>query len=434
MLLAPGCADRVPRNPDANNVVFVSIDCMNQRQLETGIREGYAPVLAAIAADGVEFARAYTHAPWTTPSHASMMTGLYPHQHGHTLPYRLMLAEPGASPVRSDQPNLPETLAAAGYETVGFVGHGPISARYGLGRGFQRYVETAKNHDESDLPETLGVFQEWLDEGGEAPFFAFVHTFDLHDPYPPTRPDDRSAVSYIDRRLGELVEMLKERGLYQNTLIVVTGDHGSRMIRTEGKCCIHGAGHYEENLNVPLLIKWPGAVHRGRTQSIARHVDLFATVVEAVGVAIQEYHGPGVSLAGVFSGSATTPFSYSEADARCSMRYALVSNDYKYIFTPRDALQRRMLAAEGFRDKYCMGLCADLPKREEFYDLRADPFEQRDLLGAELGSKDAEALALHRRAFADQRALPVFFERADPAPVVPDPDLEDSLRKLGYLE
>ncbi|MFP8880616.1 MAG: sulfatase [Myxococcota bacterium] len=432
--LASGCV-RGTRNRDATHVVLISIDSLNQRQFATGIREGYTPVFAALAEDSLAFSRAYTHAPWTTPSHISMMTGLFPSQHGRTTPYRLMLASQGSTELVADYPALPETLAATGYETVAFAGQGPISARYGLGRGFGRFEESAKNADQSDLGETLEQLRGWLDQGGDAPFFLFVHTFDLHDPRPPARQDDREALAYIDRRIGELISMLKERGLYDGSLIVLTGDHGSEMIRTDGKCCIHGAGHYEENLKVPLLIKLPGSKLTGAADAIARHVDLFPTVADVIGLEIPGYRGPGVSLLDVASGDVASAYSFSEADGRCAMRFALVSSRYKYIVTPRGPAQSRLLAAPGFRDKYCVGPCKELPNREEFYDLEADPFEERDLLLDPLEPEQARELGAIRAAFADHRRLAAYFERR---PGVGsdslDPELAESLRQLGYVE
>ncbi len=432
--LAVGCLAG-ERNRDATHVVLISIDCLNQRQFATGIREGNTPVFAALAEDSIAFSRAYAHAPWTTPSHVSMLTGLYPSQHGRSLPYQLMLASEGATELVADYPALPETLATAGYETVAFVGQGPISARFGLGRGFGRFEESAKNADHSDLDETLEHLRGWLDQGGDAPFFLFLHTFDLHDPRPDARQHDPEALAYIDRRIGDVISMLKERGLYDNSLIVLTGDHGSEMIRTAGKCCIHGAGHYEENLKVPLLIKLPGSKLAGAADAIARHVDLFPTVAAVVGLDIPGYRGQGVSLLGVAAGKVASTYSFSEADGRCAVRLALVSSRYKYIVTPRGPVQAGLQATPGFRDKYCVGLCTELPKREEFFDLQADPFEERNLLLDPLGPDQARELEVIRVAFAAHRGLPAYFDRRPGVePENLDPELAESLRKLGYLD
>jgi arylsulfatase A-like enzyme len=263
----------------------------------------------------------------------------------------------------------------------------------------------------------------------------FLHTFDLHDPRPAARQDDAKALAYIDRRIGDVVSMLKERGLYDSSLIVLTGDHGSEMIRTAGKCCIHGAGHYEENLKVPLSIKLPGSKSAGSVDAIARHVDLFPTVADVVGFEISGYRGPGISLLDVAAGKAGSAYSFSEADGRCAMRFALVSDRYKYIVTPRGAVQSLLLATPGFRDKYCVGLCGELPKREEFFDLQTDPFEERDLLLAPLGPEHAQELEVLRIAFAAHRGLPAYFERRSGGGSEDlDPELAESLRKLGYLE
>jgi arylsulfatase A-like enzyme len=436
-LVLSGCsAGR--RNPDVTNVVLISIDCLNRRQLDEAVAEGATPAFARLRDDSLSFSRAYSHAPWTTPSHASMFSGLYPTEHGRSVPYRAMLEDPAAAEIAPRHPTLPEILADAGYETVGFVGHGPISAQYGLARGFARYSEQPKNREDSDLPATVEAVVNWLDEGGEAPFFLFLHSFDLHDPRPTGIDGDRETLHYIDRQLGVVIAELEERDLYAGSLIILTGDHGSRMIRTEGKCCVHGAGHYEENLRVPLLVKLPGQAVAGTSAAVARHVDLLPTVADVLGLALPGYRGSGVSLLQLADGRATTEYSFSEADARCATRYALVSERFKYILTPRSPRQRELVADPGFRDSICAPGCDELPKREEFFDLDRDPFEEHDLVDAPLSAEQAGALATLREQLARHIALAPQYERiarepGEAAPVL-DPALRESLRKLGYLD
>jgi hypothetical protein len=348
------------------------------------------------------------------------------------MPYMEMLEDDGATQSVLQDPTLPDTLAGLGYETVAFVGNGPIAARYGSGRGFERYVETRKNDVNTDLPETLDAVTRWLDEDGSAPFFLFVHTFDFHGPRPRGLARDSDALAYIDRSIGVLFSELKERGLFDAALVIVTGDHGSNMIRTDDKCCVHGAGHYEENLRVPLLVKLPGGEVRGRPEAIARHIDLLPSVADVLGVELRDYHGAGVSLLDVAAGEVTTEYSFSMADARCVMRYALVSPRYKYIFTPRNALQRERVGNPGFRDRYCL-VCKELPNREVLFDLEADPFEERDLLLGPLSVEQQRAVGQMREALVQHLALAPRFVRQS-ATRAPDPQLRDSLKKLGYLE
>ena len=344
-----GCA-RLEQPAIRPNVVLVSIDCLNHRQLEQALTQGRTPNLDRLAQESLVFARAYAHAPWTTPSHMSMLTGLYPSQHGRDIPYGLMMAFQGGNDRVPLYETLPERLAGAGYESVAFVGAGATSAVFGLGQGFSRYTESdRKNEEESDLPATVSGLKEWLRARREGPFFLFLHTYELHAPLPRARPTLRRAIAYLDDRLGEIFSLFRALGLYDSSLILLTGDHGSRMIRTENKCCVHGAGHYEENLRVPLVVKLPIAREKGGRDILARHVDILPTVLDLAGLPAGGYEGPGSSLLRRLSDPALArdTYSVSEADGRCRSRLAVSGLRYKYIYTP-DRPEDRLLIQSSY--------------------------------------------------------------------------------------
>ncbi len=199
------------------NVILISIDCLNQRQFESAVEQGYAPTLKALKEDAIAFSRAYAHAPWTTPSHMSMLSGLYPSQHGRDVPYGLMIRWNDYYSRVPAFETLGELLGAAGYDTAAFVGQGSISAAYGLDQGFEVFEEHRKARESlTDLVEGTSGALDWLSERDDTPFFLFFHTYDLHEPRPKGLPEDREVLQYVDHHLSQIVLELKRRGLYEN--------------------------------------------------------------------------------------------------------------------------------------------------------------------------------------------------------------------------
>jgi arylsulfatase A-like enzyme len=434
--LALGC-NRPPRRP---NVVLISIDCLNERQFEQSLAPGRAPNLARLAQDALVFPRAYAHAPWTTPSHMSMLTGLYPLQHGRDIPYRPMIQFHEGDDRVPLYKTLPERLAAAGYETVGFVGSGSASAAFGLSQGFSSYHESSRsNPEQSDLPENLAGIRSWMDGRSSRPFFLFLHTYELHNPLAAGRSPFRRALDYIDGHLGVFLSLLRERGLYDSSLIILTGDHGSHMLHAEGKCCVHGAGHYEENLRVPFVLKLPAGGPTGHRDQLVRHVDILPTVLDVAGLPAGPYGGPGSSILGRLARRSAEPiYSFSEADGRCAARRAVVDLRYKYIYTPDRPLDRLVAQSPLFFDDVCSGnpACAQVP-REELYDLDADPFEQTNLLNGPLSREATAALdRLRVQMTAHINRPPAYRHRLtlEGSPTRLDDSTREALRALGYIQ
>ena len=424
--------------PAPPNIVFISIDCLNQRQLETALDGRYARTLAELAGDSTMYPRAYAHAPWTTPSHMSMFTGLYPSQHGRDLPYGLMIQWNDFFSRVPTFETVADRLGASGYETAAFVGQGSISAVYGPSQGFGHYAEHRKAQGSlTDLEASVDDTLAWLGERDDSPFFLFFHTYDVHEPRPRGFASDREILQYVDQYLGKVIGELKARGLYDSSLIVLTGDHGSNMIETDDKCCVHGAGHYEENLKVPLLVKLPDQSEAAVDERLARHVDLRSTILEVAGVPDPGYAGPGVSLLG--PAESAPELSYSEADGRCVSRRALVSGRYKYIYTPQSAQLALLQQNPRYFDETCAESCRDVPI-EELFDLMKDPYEKQNLLEGRLPPERAEWLERFRSEMAGHLNLPRQFAES----VVTEPremldeqqrkELQESLCSLGYID
>ena len=424
------------------NVVLISIDCMNQRQFDQAVSDGTAPNLAALARESQVWSRAYAHSPWTTPSHMSMLTGLYPSQHGKDISIALMGRVGDVRERTAVYETMADRLSAAGYETVAFVGMGSISGKWGLAQGFSLYLESDnRNETKSDIIRSEASFKAWLANRERRPFFLFLHTYDMHYPLPAQRSTIAAAIRYVDDYIGRVLTELRKAGYYDASVVFLTGDHGSEMLNAEKKCCMHGAGHYEENLRVPLLVKLPGSGSTGRNDELARHIDILPTVLDVVGLPKGSYRGRGTSLlAPEHAGDGVV--SFSEADARCVSRRAVVTRRYKYIYTPQDPWLQLLRRFEYFNDGSCKSRpeCASVPK-EEFYDLETDPLEQKNLLTAPLPRDVATVLDGLRRELDEHLNLPREYRLSalnKPSKAAPTPEVDDgvkeALRALGYLQ
>jgi arylsulfatase A-like enzyme len=381
----------------------------------------------------------------------SMLTGLYPAQHGRDLPWRLMQRVNHTFDRQPRFQSLADRLAARGYDTAAFVGKGSISAPFGLAKGFKRYEEhggvnlKSQRRETNDLPQVEHKVQAWLSAPRAAPFFLFLHTYDVHEPRAAELAEDRAALEHVDGFVARLTARLRELGIYDNTLIILTGDHGSRMIDIDGKCCMHGVGHYEENVRVPFIVKLPGPARGANSPRLVRHVDILPTVLDLVDEPRGSYAGPGVSFLPRLSlrdGEADpVSASFSEADGACAARRALVTARWKYIYTPADLGQFLLAGTNLFYGDRCPAACKTVPA-EELYDLHADPTEQRNLLLAPLAPEAAAALEQLRVQMEAHLNLPrhyqtvVYTARAARAQKQSrteiDPSVREAMRALGY--
>ena len=420
------------------NVLLITIDTLRADAL--GVYGGPAatPALDRLAAEGVRFEFAHAHAVTTLSSHASILTGTYPFQHGirDNSGYRLAAGAPTAA----------TRLKQAGFQTAAFVGAFPLHSRFGLSAGFDVYddhVGGAPAPTEFVMPErraptVVALARDWLAAraggagGASGSWFVWVHLFDPHAPYTPPAPYDAQyaaqpyygEVAAVDAALAPLLDEL--RAAPRPTLVVVTGDHGEGL-GDHGEQT-HGLFAYEATLRVPLIVAEIGApephgAHRtsdasflsgaaglafpiaraagGEVSAVsARHVDILPTILEAVGQgAAADLPGRSLLPAVERRGGAPARTSYFEAmGAMLNRGWAPLSG----VLADRDKL-------------------IDLPIAER-YDLAADPFERVNL-SARDAARD-RTLAATLRAF---NAAPPGERRAE------DADAAARLRALGYV-
>jgi len=265
--LALAAASLALAAPSRPNILLVTIDTLRADHLGSyGASPGSTPALDALASEGIRFENAISPVPLTRPAHASLLTGLYPPEHGirDNLPAKL----------DSSIPTLATRLEAAGYHTAAFVGSFLLGRGSGLEAGFDVFRDGSAagagdligSKAERRAEEVASEALEYLSTA-RAPFFLWVHFYDPHAPYDPpgafAGEGYSGEIAYTDSQVGRLVDRLRSRGLLDSTLVVVTADHGEGLgDHGEDE---HGALVYQETLRVPLLLRGPG-IAAGRVE------------------------------------------------------------------------------------------------------------------------------------------------------------------------
>jgi arylsulfatase A-like enzyme/tetratricopeptide (TPR) repeat protein len=436
--LAAGVAPRVSpglaraAGSRAPNVLLVTIDTLRVDRVGAyGSRRNLTPVIDRLAADGVLFERAVVQVPLTRPSHACILTGKLPFQTG--------IRDNLSFPLGPEHRTLAELLQERGFATGGFVAAFMLNAQSGLNRGFQEFDDDlgAAAGASAFLAEhqrrAAGVERRagaWIERAarGDRPFFAWVHFYDPHSPYDPpapyaaryaSQPYD-GEVAYTDAVLGRLLARLDRLRLRDQTLVIVTADHGEGL--GEHGEAEHGFFLYDTTLHVPLVMRWPAGLPAGvRADGLARSIDLVPTILDLVGARDATPAGlAGRSLAGSIPGAGRT----GAADVRPKPD-ATVGDVSSYAETlfPRlyfDCADLRAVRSGGW--KY-----VEAP-RPELYDLQADPGERVNLFARE----GQRARALRSRLLD---ALGGSLEAAIVGGTGPAPDAEARRRlaSLGYV-
>ena len=266
-----------------HNLLIVTIDTTRPDRLGFyGNDEIATPNLDRLASRGAVFTRALATAPITLPSHASILTGRYPHHHG--------VRTNGLPPLESGETTLAEVLAEHGYDTAAFVSSFILEKQFGLAQGFGRYDD--ETHSESAVmgyserraDRTTDRALEWLRRSGPRPFFLWVHYYDPHASYSPPEPfEDSSAndydgeLAFVDQQVGRLLEGVAASS-DEDALVVVTSDHGESFGEHGEQS--HGFLVNEATLRIPLIVTTTrGLSTPVRIDELVSQVDLMPTVL-----------------------------------------------------------------------------------------------------------------------------------------------------------
>jgi arylsulfatase len=422
----------------------VSIDSLRHDHLGCyGYARDTSPHIDQLAAEGVRFTNALSPTSWTLPAHMTLLTGLPPERHGVNVDGRRL---------QKEVLTFAEVLREAGWATAGFVSGPYLHSSYGFAQGFGRYDDATfvspdvLSHRAVTSPGlvqlVIGWLREWRRAEASAPFFVFLHMWDVHYDFIPPAPFDEmfdpdyegdvtadlfsrsrdihpgmerrdldhvialydGEIRYTDFHLGELLDHLAEQGLLDATIVLVTADHGEEFFEHGEKG--HGRNLYGETVRVPLVARWPAKISPGGVvDQLVTLEDVPRTLLSLLGIpAAPELARWGRDLSPLLDGPAgSVPRRAAFGDLHGQLAY-LRTDSHKFIST---------LVGQ---------------RREELYDLRSDPAERRNLLEARpgLGGEFRAELWSWRGGSAHVDGF------AEPAPL--PPELELQLRALGYLE
>ncbi|MCX6577087.1 MAG: sulfatase, partial [Candidatus Aminicenantes bacterium] len=404
------------------NVILVSIDTLRADHLGTyGYTRETSPALDSLAQDSAVFLNTFSTSAWTLPSHASMLT------------------------------------------SAAFTGGVYVGSRYGFSKGFDSFSERQGDFSVPDAAErAFQSVSEWIGQNQDKNFFLFVHTYQPHSPYDcpapysseflghdsqlqkvkildylggregtfkPLSEQERQdfiglydgEIRYTDERLIKpLLSRLKQLGLYNRTLVIVTSDHGEEFFDHGG--WEHGHTLYNELLRVPLIMKFPGSKFRGkRIEPIVSQVDLMPTILEEMGIDDKNLGLDGRSLHPLLKGE-----SRDDRVFFADRKSHVTDTNTSHRITLNDG-KMKLILNKVFSPKALTFYLYPPPQTSpvELYDLREDPAEKKNIANTQ-----AE---LARRLTAQMDSL---FRNARPrqaAKTKMTKELEDQLRALGYI-
>ena len=321
---ASGCSRETPA-PRPFSVIFISVDTLRSDRVGAyGYKKADTPAIDQLAAEGVLFENAYCDVPWTTASMTSFMTGLYSTQHALQAPW-LKLPE--------SRQTMAEVFQENGYKTGAVIGIFSLDSAYGLDQGFDEYDDAfslpaivhptrgdSETHIELEVTDDLQAYAklvdekvyndayksdeavtdsslEWLEENQDEPFLLWAHYFGPHERliFGEGATDNRDRIVAVydlelaqaDRAIGRLLAGIDDLGLRENTLVVLSSDHGQTL--GERGAIGHGRDLYEPEVRIPLIARLPSRIEAGKTiPEIVRSVDLFPTFLDYAGLTTEE--------------------------------------------------------------------------------------------------------------------------------------------------
>ena len=398
------------------NIVLITLDTLRSDHVGCyGAMGVKTTALDALAAGGVRVTDAVTPVPMTLPAHASILTGEYPPRHG--------VRDNGTYRLAEDRETLAERLRAEGYATAAFISAFVLDRRYGLAQGFDVYDDQFTPPHGSSGGERLNPQRpgnvvtdaaiRWLEEHQRARpdqrFFAWIHLFDPHTPYSPPEPFKTQyastpydgEVAFTDQEVGRLVDTLGALDLLNRTILVAVGDHGEGL-GDHGEST-HSLLIYGSTMRVPLIFYGPGLLPPGRVvdDRVVSTVDIEPTLLDLL--ALDPRGGDGESL----------------------LRAPADPDRAVYLETLAPRLNHGWSALYGLRTHRHKYIAAPTP---EYYDLRTDATEERNLWPERSGEVDA----LAKRLAELVESFPAS-ESAEAATAALDQEAIEKLASLGYV-
>lgn len=444
------------------NVILVSLDTLRADRLGAYANpHGLTPEMDRIAAEGTLFEHAYASYPSTLSSHVSLFTGFHPTQHG--------ILSGSSSKIPTDAKTLARAFSGAGYQTAAFTENAYVASGWGFAAGFDRYHDGAdlvqRGEFTGEADKTFSLALDWLETRANAPFFLFVHTYKVHNPYNPTEEQilklqqergshyrgyfgtefngeseigfnlgkvalsrrDREQIELLydaevvalDAQVGRLQRTLEKLELADDTLLVLISDHGEEFF--QHGFVGHGKSLHQQVLRVPMILRLPNRVPAGRRISDpVGLIDLGPTISELAGIGYPYDRAPARSLVNEIMGTATGPARPVFSELRAT---SVACEDPRTDFAkpcPYDAVSVRE-GSFGFIHRAVAG-------SSELFNYEDDPEERSNV-----ARRRAERTAYFESLVSEYRSeVEATKMRSEPKRI--DPDIQEKLKALGYVE
>lgn len=445
----PVVASESPAASDPpEQIIVISADALRADHLGSyGYERQTSPNLDAFAKDGVLFENAVSQSSWTLPSFSSLFTSVYPSFH-RAYSFDVM-------PLTSELSLIPE-IQDQGYATAAFVNNPSLYPLQGFSQGFDRYDYGIRN-EQDRIEHAL----QWIQRMKNQRFFLLLHMMKPHEPYaapPPyssayipvspikvdtsTRaldeidssckklPDEDlryliaqydGEILYLDLLLNRFFQRLKQLNVYDNALIIFLSDHGEEF--REHQRLLHGTSVYQEQIHVPLIMKFPQDYSRKNIR-IPRYVEtinVLPTVLDVIRADAPKYVQGRSLLPLIGRGTSSGKEDLLLSETQIAGKSAMVQGHYKYVFT---------MNAKDFE---ASAVPCSVRKQEELYDLQADPRESKDILAQhpEIADRFRKQRLVYENKVAEflkKRSTTV-----SSTPYVLDEQVKEELRALGYI-
>ena len=430
LLCLPACekppAAPKPEPKNLPNILLISVDTLRPDHLGCyGYARQTSPNIDRLATEGAVFENVISSTSWTLPAHAALFTGLYDSVHG---------CLDTNKPLSDNRITLAERLKDAGYTTAGFFSGPYLHPVFGLGQGFDEYVdctsysglntEEAKEKGKVDSdqvfdqaveditnPRVLERVSTWLRKSPSQPFLLFIHMWDVHYDFIPPAPYDKKfdpdydgwvdgrnvlhdtrivetmpkrdldhlialydgEIAWTDEHIGQILKVLEELGLHDSTIVILTADHGTEFFEHGLKT--HRQTLYDEVIRIPLIIRFPNHVAAGtRFAEQARIIDVLPTAMDLAGLGEPD-DVMGQSLAPLFASAKLKQDSLAISELQCDVRRLLP--DGKWL--PRNPQREIQQELRAFRRPQWKLLLDLNERRTQAFDLKHDPGEQHPL-------------------------------------------------------
>ncbi|MCP4152770.1 MAG: sulfatase-like hydrolase/transferase, partial [bacterium] len=390
------------------NVLLITIDTIRFDRLSIySDRYVKTPNIDELARQSYLFTRAFAHNPVTLPSHTNILTGTTPRYHG--------ISDNTGFKLEDKFLTISEYLKEKGYATGAFLGAFPLDSRFGLNQGFDVYDDNYGTHNSLELffverpaEKVIAPAVEWL-SARESKWFAWVHLFDPHQPYSPPPPYDKEysedlysgEVAYMDAALGKLFAFLKNSKFAENTVVIITGDHGEALYEKGEET--HSYFAYNNTIHIPLIIHIPGTEPKTVAENVC-HSDIFPTICDILGKEIPE-HLQGETLLPIVAGNKR-------------------KNNTIYFESLTPFLNRGWAPLRGFIRENLKFIHLPIP---EVYDIHTDLDENKNLAGKKEGQlfKLKRDLVMLKKKLTGKQMM----QRSRKI----DADSRSKLKSLGYL-